>query len=195
MWLVDKIKSKIYYEILKRFKPEVVGYQKRGKEHISADLRISNVTHISYRENVTIGNNVFIGHFNYIDGLNKISIGNGCQVTNYVSILTHSSHDSIRIYGEHYIEHWSKEMKTLLTGPVEIGDYCFIGPHSVIMPGTKLGKGCIVGAFSFVSGTFEDYSIIRGIPAKVVGNSRESDEKIMQDYPRFKNIYFDKSEG
>lgn len=193
MWPFDRIKSKIYYELLKRFKPEIVGKAHRNEQNVATDVRISNVTHISYKENVKVGTNVFIGHFNYIDGFNQVTIGNGCQITNYVSILTHSSHDSIRIYGEHYIEHWNKEMKTLLHAPVEIGEYCFIGPHSVIMPGTKLGKGCIVGAFSFVSGTFEDYSIIRGIPAKTVGNSREGDEKIMEEYPRFKNIYFDKS--
>jgi acetyltransferase-like isoleucine patch superfamily enzyme len=193
MWPFDRIRKRIYYEVLKRFKPEIIGETHRNQENRVTDVRVSNITHISNRTNVTIGTNVFIGHFNYIDGFNKVSIGNGCQITNYVSILTHSSHNSIRLYGEHYQEHWSKEMKALVTEPVVIGEYCFIGPHSVIMPGTVLGKGCIVGAFSFVHGTFEDYSIIRGIPAKTVGNTKESDEKLMDEYPRFKNIYFDKT--
>ena len=85
-------------------------------------------------------------------------------------------------------------MKGLLNAPVEIGEYCFIGPHSVLMPGTVLGKGCIVSAFSFVSGKFDDYSIIRGIPAKVVGNTQEMDKKLLDEYPRLKNLHFNNIE-
>ncbi len=192
MWPFDRIKSRISYEILRRFKPEIVGYATKKQGENNADTRISNITHISNKKNIAIGDNVFIGHFNYIDGFDKVSIGNGCQITNYVSVLTHSSHNSIRLYGESYIEHWSKDMKGLLNAPVQIGEYCFIGPHSVIMPGTILGKGCVVSAFSFVSGTFEDFSIIRGIPAKQVGSVKESDKELMEEYPRLKNLYFDK---
>ena len=196
MWPFERIKSRIYYEVLKRFKPEIVGYRYRGEDEVVGDFvldtRISNIAHLSNKKNLTIGTNVFIGHFNYIDGFDKVSIGNGCQITNYVSVLTHSSHNSIRLYGESYIEHWNKDMKGLLNAPVQIGEYCFIGPHSVIMPGTILGKGCVVSAFSFVSGTFEDFSIIRGIPAKQVGSVKESDKELMEEYPRLKNLYFDK---
>jgi len=190
MWPFDKIKSRISYEILRRFKPEVVGYPVAVKSEYNTDKRISNVTHISNKQNVTIGDNVFIGHFNYIDGFDKIVIGDGCQITNYVSVLTHSSHNSIRLYGESYNDHWGKNMKGLLNAPVHIGEYTFIGPHCVIMPGTTIGKGCIISAFSFVSGTFEDFSIIRGIPAKVVGSVKESDKDLMEEYPRLKNLYF-----
>ena len=144
--------NKIKYEALKRFKPELIGYQKDFSGRKVIGLRISNTSHISNRSNVQLGNHVFVGHFNYVDGFEKVNIGAGCQITNYVSILTHSSHDSIRLYGEYYTEYWSKNMKGLVHAPVEIGDYCFLGPHSVIMPGTILGKGCIVGAFSFVRG-------------------------------------------
>jgi acetyltransferase-like isoleucine patch superfamily enzyme len=192
MWPFNRIKSRIYYEMLRRFKPEVVGYPPKTQGEKNEDTRISNVTHISNKKNITIGDNVFIGHFNYIDGFDKVSIGNGCQITNYVSVLTHSSHNSIRLYGENYNEHWGKGMKGLLNAPVQIGEYCFIGPHSVIMPGTILGKGCVVSAFSFVSGTFEDFSIIRGIPAKLVGSVSEPDRELLDEYPRLKNLYFDK---
>lgn len=194
MSLYSRFKLRLQYEILKRFMPEMIGHSSDVVGNHYTGLRISNTTHISNKANIKFNDNVFVGHFSYIDGFDKISIGAGCQITNYVSILTHSSHNSIRIYGEHYIEHWNKEMKGLLNAPVEIGEYCFIGPHSVIMPGTIMGKGCIVSAFSFVSGKFDDYSIIRGIPAKVVGSSKETDMKLLEEYPRLKNLYFDNKE-
>jgi acetyltransferase-like isoleucine patch superfamily enzyme len=49
-----------------------------------------------------------------------------------------------------------------------IGDYCFIGMGAKIMAGTKLGKNCIVGSNSVVIGEFPDYSVLAGIPAKII---------------------------
>lgn len=159
----------------------------------SSNTRISNVTHISNPANVKTGDHVFIGHFNYIDGFDKVEIGTGCQITNYVSILTHSSHNAIRMYGDKYDFYWGTKMKGLEWGPVKIGDYSFIGAHSVIMPGTIIGKGCIVSAYSFVEGTFEDYSILRGQPAKVIGNTRNIDEKLLEEFPEMKEFYYRKN--
>ena len=51
------------------------------------------------------------------------------------------------------------------------------------MPGTKIGKGCIVGAFSYVSGIFEDFSIISGQPAKKIGDVRAADLRILKKNP------------
>jgi glycosyltransferase involved in cell wall biosynthesis len=173
----------------------MIGHSIDSLGHKIVDTRISNVTHVSNWNNVKIGNNVFIGHFNYIDGFDRVTIGNGCQITNYVSVLTHSSHNSIRLYGEHYIEYWkNKSLKAALSGPVTIGEYSFIGPHSVIMPGTTLGKGCVVSAFSFVRGEFDDYSIIKGNPAVVIGDSRNIDEDFINQNPELQHLHFLTSE-
>ena len=40
--------------------------------------------------------------------------------------------------------------------------------NSTILPGTKLGKHCVVGANSVVSGEFPDYCVIVGAPARIV---------------------------
>ncbi|UWZ85289.1 acyltransferase [Occallatibacter riparius] len=56
----------------------------------------------------------------------------------------------------------------LVDRPVEIGDDCFIGMHSIILPGVKLGKYCIVGAASVVTRDAPDYSVVAGSPARVV---------------------------
>jgi acetyltransferase-like isoleucine patch superfamily enzyme len=183
--------NKIQYEFLKRIKPEMIGYRLFNSQKIR-NTRLSNLSHISNKENIRIGNNVFVGHFNYIDGFGKVSIGNGVQITNYISVLTHSSHDSIRLYGEHYSEYHGKSMTGLRSGDVEIGEYSFIGPHSTIMPGSKIGKGSIVSAYSLVDGVFGDYSIIRGVPAKIVGNVRDRDIEYLKNNYNLRATYFDK---
>ena len=49
-----------------------------------------------------------------------------------------------------------------------IGENCFIGYGVAIQAGTKLGKQCIVGANAVVRGDFPDYSVIAGVPAKII---------------------------
>jgi len=54
------------------------------------------------------------------------------------------------------------------TRPVVIGENCFIGCNSLILKGTTLGDGCVVGAGAVVSGTFGDNCVIAGNPAQVI---------------------------
>lgn len=52
--------------------------------------------------------------------------------------------------------------------PVSIGDKTWIGDNVCILPGTRLGRGSVVGANSVVRGVFPDYCVIVGAPARIV---------------------------
>lgn len=54
------------------------------------------------------------------------------------------------------------------TREIHIGKNCFLGCNSIILKGTVLGDGCVVGAGAVVSGKFEDNCVIAGNPAKVI---------------------------
>ena len=151
------------------------------------DTRISNSTVIENEHNLVLGENVFIGHFNFIEASNKVTIEEGCQITNFISILSHSSHNAIRIYGNRY--RYEKDLKTYVKGEILIGKYSFIGPHALIMPSTKIGNGSIVQAYSYVKGTFPDFSIIGGNPARIVGDTRKFDERLLRQYPELTKFY------
>ncbi len=189
--MLSKIINKFIYKfLLSRVKPEIIGY--KNSVGLTIDQTgASNMSHISNKKNIEIGKHVFIGHFNYIDGYNKVIIEEGCQITNYVSILTHSSHNIIRLHGNNSIPKDLLE-KGLISKEVYIGEFSYIGAHTVIMPGSKIGKGSIVSAYSYVNGEFPDYSILRGQPARVVGNTKELDEKLLEEFPELNSFYFNK---
>lgn len=179
------------YKIWKKFAfltaPRMIWGYKTLDGRILRNTRVSNATFIDHRENLVMDDHVYIGHFNYLEASHGITIGEGCQITNFVTITSHSSHNSLRVYGRSYIK--TEKPAGYETGKVEIGKYCFIGPHSVIMPGTHIGKGSIVSAFSYVQGEFPPFSVIRGNPAKVVGSSRDADEELIREHPELRDHY------
>lgn len=63
------------------------------------------------------------------------------------------------------IPHFKKKIK--------IGDDTFVGARASILPGTTIGKCCIIGACAVVKGNIPDYSIVVGNPAKIVKDTRE----------------------
>lgn len=54
-------------------------------------------------------------------------------------------------------------------GDIVIGRDVWIGYGAVILAGTQVGDGCIIGAGAVVRGTIEPFSIVAGNPAAVVG--------------------------
>jgi acetyltransferase-like isoleucine patch superfamily enzyme len=60
---------------------------------------------------------------------------------------------------------------------VVIGDDCWLGANCFLMPGTRLGRGCVVAACSVVGAkNYPDYSIIMGHPARVIGSRRPQEQ-------------------
>ena len=190
MSIFTRIKNSIKYEFLKWFKPEIIGLSKNFQSKKVKGLRISNTAHISNRENVFLDNGVFIAHYSYLDGYKKVTIGEGTTISSFTSVITHSSHNTIRLYGTHYIERYATGLKGHTSAPVKIGKYTFVGPNVTIMPGSIIGDGSIIAAYSLINGTFENYSIIRGNPATVVGDTRKIDEALLRKYPDLNEFYY-----
>jgi acetyltransferase-like isoleucine patch superfamily enzyme len=153
--------------------------------------RVSTHTCFEGIEGLKLEDHVFVGHFNRLDGSNGLLIEEGTQITNFVSILSHSSHRSVRVMGRRYVN--DPNPAGYVRKATRIGAYSFIGPHSVIAPGTQLGKGVIVQAYSFVSGVVPDFAIIgpqeHGKPAVMIGDSRDIDRALLQRHPELHAEY------
>lgn len=61
------------------------------------------------------------------------------------------------------------ERRTLsIAKPVVIGNDCWIGGNSVILPGVTIGNGCTIGAGSVVTKDIPKNTLAAGNPAKVI---------------------------
>jgi acetyltransferase-like isoleucine patch superfamily enzyme len=149
--------------------------------------RISPSTCIECEDRLVLADHVYIGHFNLLDASGGLTIDEGVQITSHCAIVTHSSHRSQRLLGRAFAT-WAGpgERPGWIGGPVHIGAWSFIGPHSVIEANTQLGRGTIVCAGARVRGVFPDFAILDGHPAQVVGDSRDGDATLLRENPRFR---------
>lgn len=154
--------------------------------------RIGSTVKLVDKKTIDIKDGVWIGHYCLLDGIGGIKIDKGVNIASHSCIYTHSSQDAIRLMGERFIDIPANERLGYIIEPVEIGEYTFIGTSCVILAGTKIGKGCIIGAGSVVKGNFPDYSVVVGNPAKIVADTRKTDEEYFKKGVNFDN-YYDKS--
>ena len=150
--------------------------------------RIAPSTCIEGEQGLDLADHVFIGQFNFLDATAGLRIAEGVQITNFVSIVTHSSHRSIRLLGRAYASHQG-EMPGYVRAPIEIGAFSFIGPHSVVEAGSRIGKGVVVCSHARVRGEVPDFAIVAGSPAAVIGDVRTGDARLLAQHPELAPHY------
>jgi len=108
---------------------------------------------------IKIGQGTIIGYQTFLDGRAPLKIGN------YVDIAS-----EVMIYNSEHNVH-SEDMRPI-EEPVEIGDYVFIGPRAIILPGIKIGQGAVVAAGAVVTKDVPEKTIVAGVPAKIIGQRK-----------------------
>ncbi|PTB96659.1 antibiotic acetyltransferase [Marivirga lumbricoides] len=101
---------------------------------------------------------------------NKIVIGNFCSIARNVSIQE-SNHktDSLSTYNilrNIFDQSVNNDMES--KGSIIIGHDVWIGAHSIILSGVRIGNGAIISAGSVVTKDVPPYAIVGGNPVKVI---------------------------
>ena len=185
--VINRLRRRLWHAVFFRM---LFGEMQRGQP--LPGTRISPSTCIEHEDRLTLGDDVFIGHFNFIEASSGVCIGSSTQVTNFISIVSHSTHRSVRVAARLSgapAPAADGSQPSDIRAPIEIGPYCFIGPHSVIEAGAVLGKGCLVTAGSRVRGTFGDFVVLSGNPAQVVGDTRAQDARWLAEHPDYLPAY------
>jgi len=122
----------------------------------------------SFENPIKIGDNSYIGMMSIINGYNaQITIGERVSFAQHVNIMTDSGPNASPLL---------QKIFPIQKGPINIDDDCWIGADSIIMPNVSLGKFCVVAANSFVTKSFESFSIIGGNPAKLIRKITKSEK-------------------
>lgn len=108
---------------------------------------------------VKIGEGTIIGDHAFLDGRAPLIIGDNVDIASQV-LIYNSEHD---VHSEDF---------TPTDGAVEIGDYAFIGPRAIILPGVKIGRGAVVAAGAVVTSNVKEFEIVGGVPAKPIGERK-----------------------
>ncbi len=113
-----------------------------------------------YKGHVIVGDGSWIGAFTFLHGAGGLDIGKAVGIGPRVTILT-SEHDLAR--RDIPVLHAEVVFK-----PVSISDGADLGAASVIVPGVSIGQGAVVGAGAVVTRDVPAYTVVAGNPAKVL---------------------------
>lgn len=118
-----------------------------------------------YKPEILIGNNVNIGDDSHITCINKIQIDENVLFGKKVTI-TDNSHGICNCLSELLISPVKRELYS--KGAVIIKKNVWIGDKVTILPGVIIEEGVIVGANSIVTSNIPAFSLVGGIPAKII---------------------------
>ena len=117
---------------------------------------------------IHIGNSVGISGAT-IYARKGISIGDNTAIGGNVKILDNDFHPlDWETRNQYLLDPNGGDADVVSAREIKIGKNCFIGCNSIILKGTELGDGCVVGAGAVVAGKFENNCVIAGNPAKVI---------------------------
>ncbi len=137
---------------------------------------------IFHPENIMIGTNVYIGHYTILKGYykNKMVIGNNTWIGQ--NCFFHSAGNlmigdnvgigpGVKIITSYHTEEGIDTpilFSRIEEAPVLIEDDCDIGVGAIVLPGVTVGRGSQVGAGAVVTADVEPYSVVVGVPARLL---------------------------
>jgi len=153
IWIVESLPGKIG-RIIRR---KVYG---RRFHHLGDNVKINNGVKIVFHENFSIDNDCSINSGAFINAAGSVRIGENVIIG--PNVIIHSANhkfDSIQIL----IRNQGHDHKKVV-----INDDAWIGGGAIVLPGVSIGKGSIVAAGAVVTKNVEEYSIVGGVPAKIL---------------------------
>ena len=144
----------------------------RGKKSFVYGERFSCGYHCRFdllnvkEKTLFIGKNCQINDNCHFVATEKVTIGDNflCASKVFISDTSHGDY----IDNDNSNPLIAPEKRPLITKPVLIGNNVWIGENVVVLPGVRIGDGCIIGANSVVTKDIPDNSIAVGNPAHVV---------------------------
>jgi maltose O-acetyltransferase len=105
-----------------------------------------------------IGDDCFISVQCFIDGSDFVTVGKNVYLAMGVKLIT-----SFHEFGPP-----RQRAGTGVKAPITIGDGCWLGASSLVLPGVEIARGCVIGAGAVVVRNTGPNGLYVGVPAKRV---------------------------
>ena len=125
-------------------------------------------------------------HYPYVNN-DRLKIGKFCSIAYGTKFLFNGANHTLNSLSTYpfpvFADEW--DLAEPITdawdnkGDIVVGNDVWIGFEAVIMAGVTIGDGAIIGSRAVVTKDVEPYSIVGGIPAKLI-RKRFSEEKILE---------------
>ena len=123
---------------------------------INCKIYASELSKVHIGFNASFNANVMIN----ARGKGKISIGNNVLIGPNV-VMRSSNHNFEKTFIP--VKH-----QGMIEGEIIVGDNVWIGSNAVILPNCTIGEGAIIGAGAVVTSDIRSYTIVAGVPAKLI---------------------------
>lgn len=128
---------------------------------------------LRHPQQISIGEGSIIGFWATIDARHGVTIGEHVNLSSEVALWTLQHDPNDRDFG-------------VRGGPIVIDDFAWVSFRATILPGVRIGRGAVVAANAVVTKDVDDYAIVAGVPAKVIGErSRDLAYRFGTDAPWF----------
>ena len=121
-------------------------------------------TDVLFPRGLFIGDHSTVGWFSLLDARGGIRIGNNVIIASYVKLIT-GSHD------------YNSEIFKACFEPIVIEDRAWICTGATICQNVTIGEGAVVAAGAVVVDDVAPYTVVGGVPAKVIGKRERKDYK------------------
>ena len=161
---INKVKRKIILFLINHFLSTTRYYNLKnkllnfGKINVGKNTKVVGPFYCGTEVNITIGENCWIGKDFNIEGNGEVLIANNCDFAPSVIILT----------GSHKISNKERAAGQGTTFRLVIEEGCWIGARSVLFGNITIHRMSVVGAMSLVNKSVDNYTIVAGIPAKLI---------------------------
>lgn len=111
---------------------------------------------------ITVGDRVVVNSFTHLGAMSSIVLGNDVGIASGVCIEDH-----------HYLYEGASDEQPLKKQPFRVADVVIedgvmIGEHATVLPGVRIGRNSWVGANAVVTRDVPPFSVVAGVPARVV---------------------------
>jgi maltose O-acetyltransferase len=122
------------------------------------NFQIASGAIIIYTSRISIGNNVFIANYCWIQGVGEVVLEDEAMLGPFTVLASnnHTKKDGSYRFGPHQ------------RGKITIGHGSWTGAHTVITAGVTIGEGSTVASGAVVTKNVPNNCVVGGVPARII---------------------------